>query len=125
MIHNIKECNTDKTFDSRQIFKKGNILPGITQYSLDNIFMTKKTAEPYDGIPLQWIYDLKPLQNSGPVPLRIHTFLVMIFQPRKINTSELKSYSCQLENVTNILHSINKQPLISIEMPTEEEKESQ
>jgi hypothetical protein len=41
------------SFNKFNVFKKGTILSGIVQYTLDNVLMTESMEPPYESVPLQ------------------------------------------------------------------------
>jgi hypothetical protein len=55
VIFNIKTNLGNKFFSSNKfsMFKKGKILPGIVQYTIDNVLMTESMEPPYESVPLQ------------------------------------------------------------------------
>jgi hypothetical protein len=55
IIFNNKTNVDNKFFSSNKfnMFKKGKILSGIAQYTLDNVLMTESMEPPYESAPLQ------------------------------------------------------------------------
>ena len=77
--------------------------------------MTESMEPPYESVPLQQFYDLKPHQQCGIVPLSLLYFYVMMFQPKKIKESDLKnvgknksmSKACSMANCLSLFSTSN------------------
>lgn len=95
----LKQMDSKFFFSSKfNVFKKGKILPGITQYMLDNVWSLSAWYHPMNlscsSESMTW--------QSSIVPFSLQSFYVMMFQPRKINDSELKTCKQEQEHINTL-----------------------
>ena len=124
-LFNIKANLECKYFSDHKynVFKKGKIIVGQRQYSLDNVVMSDELYPPFKPTLITCISDLKPLCIAEQVPISFQTFYVLMFQPRKIRQSDLKTYLREQKNALSFLDDKLRWPVFKIPVPETIEKQ--